>query len=219
MKYDWSEERVRDAVSKSLNYCDSLRALGVPVRGNNIATLKNNIKKYEIDTSHFTGRVYEKGPISRRYKSALEYLKDGTRIQSNKLREKIVAEGIKDYKCDCCGVSEWNGKPITLQLHHIDGDDTNNSIDNIRLLCPNCHSQTVNYRGNKTEKKRYYCPNCGREIVKNSKYCPACAASRRRKIPISDDELMEEFGIVKNRFVLAKKYGVSEAAIRKHLKK
>lgn len=59
---------------------------------------------------------------------------------------------IRPYKCECCGLSEWNKLPITLQAHHIDGDRTNNVLDNLSLLCPNCHSQTDNF-GSKNIKK------------------------------------------------------------------
>ena len=50
-----------------------------------------------------------------------------------------------EYKCYCCGIDEWNGKAITLQIDHIDGDPTNNTINNVRWLCPNCHTQTDNW--------------------------------------------------------------------------
>lgn len=220
MKYDWSERRVRDAVNNSFNYCDTLRFLGVPVRGNNISTLKNNIKKYKIDIAHFTGRIYKRGPVTNQYIPAQDYLgKSARHIQSGRLRRKLISEGIKDYKCDSCGISEWNGKEITLQLHHIDGDETNNQLDNIQFLCPNCHSQTVNYRGNKTMKSRNYCMDCGIEIGRQSKRCPKCSANNRRKLPISNEELIAEYAEIKNSVALAKKYGVSEAAIRKHIGK
>lgn len=52
---------------------------------------------------------------------------------------------IRGHKCECCGNTEWLGKPINLQVHHIDGDKTNNTLDNLQLLCPNCHSYTDNF--------------------------------------------------------------------------
>lgn len=66
-----------------------------------------------------------------------------------KLKERLVKEGLKKYECECCGITEWNGKPISLQLHHINGIHNDNRLSNLQLLCPNCHSQTENFAGTK----------------------------------------------------------------------
>lgn len=67
--------------------------------------------------------------------------------QTNKLRIRLINEGIKEHKCESCGIEEWMNNPISLELDHIDGDRTNHTLDNLRILCPNCHSQTSTYRG------------------------------------------------------------------------
>jgi len=69
----------------------------------------------------------------------------------------------RGYACECCGISEWNGNSITLEVDHIDGQSTNNDVNNLRLICPNCHSQTDTYKnrnkGNgKSYRKKYYMP-------------------------------------------------------------
>ena len=74
-------------------------------------------------------------------------------IQSNKVRKKILEEGIKEYRCECCGLTEWLGNPIPLELHHKDGDKTHNEINNYELLCPNCHAFTDSYRGKNCRKE------------------------------------------------------------------
>lgn len=61
---------------------------------------------------------------------------------------------MKEYKCEECGLTEWNNKKISLELHHIDGDRTNNIIENLQLLCPNCHSQTKNFRSKKLNGRK-----------------------------------------------------------------
>lgn len=83
-----------------------------------------------------------------------EYLKNSKDIQSNKVRKKILEEGIKPYKCECCGHSEWMGLPIPLELHHKDGDRNHNEISNYELLCPNCHALTDSYRGKNSRKDK-----------------------------------------------------------------
>ena len=73
--------------------------------------------------------------------------------QSFKLKNRLIKEGIKENKCECCGISEWNGKPLNLELHHIDGNSCNHLLDNLQLLCPNCHSQTDNFRSKNIKHK------------------------------------------------------------------
>lgn len=72
--------------------------------------------------------------------------------QSNKLRQRLLKEGIKKHKCEACGITEWLDHPAPLELDHIDGNRHNHKLDNIRLLCPNCHSQTDTYRGKNTKR-------------------------------------------------------------------
>lgn len=67
--------------------------------------------------------------------------------QSNKLRTRLIQEGIKTHKCEWCGNKEWRGKPISLEVDHINGIRNDHKLENLRLLCPNCHAQTNTYRG------------------------------------------------------------------------
>ena len=63
------------------------------------------------------------------------------------LRKRLLAEGLKRNECERCGINRWRGKPLCLQLHHINGDGRDNRLENLQLVCPNCHSQTDNYGG------------------------------------------------------------------------
>jgi 5-methylcytosine-specific restriction endonuclease McrA len=74
-------------------------------------------------------------------------------FQTFKLKNRLLKEGILENKCAICGIETWNHKQINLELDHIDGDRVNHALVNLRLLCPNCHSQTDTYRSkNKTQK-------------------------------------------------------------------
>ena len=77
----------------------------------------------------------------------LEYLEKSKDIQSNKVRKKLLEEGYKEYRCECCGLTEWLNEPIPLELHHKDGNRFHNELSNYELLCPNCHARTDSYRG------------------------------------------------------------------------
>ncbi|GJM17216.1 MAG: hypothetical protein DHS20C13_25430 [Thermodesulfobacteriota bacterium] len=66
--------------------------------------------------------------------------------QTFKLKKRLIDEGYKKNECEKCGISSWNGKEINCELHHINGKRSDHSFDNLKMLCPNCHSQTINYR-------------------------------------------------------------------------
>lgn len=109
----------------------------------NYNTLKRLIKENNIDISHFkrqNNKQQEKHDLDF-------YLQQGTTITSFRLKQKLLNEGKKQNICEKCGCTEWLGVPIKLELHHINGDNTDNRIENIQLLCPNCHSYTDNYGG------------------------------------------------------------------------
>jgi Zn finger protein HypA/HybF involved in hydrogenase expression len=67
--------------------------------------------------------------------------------QTFKLKNRLIKEGIKENACDICSIREWNGNSINMQLDHIDGDPHNHKLNNLRMICPNCHSQTLTYCG------------------------------------------------------------------------
>jgi 5-methylcytosine-specific restriction endonuclease McrA len=76
-----------------------------------------------------------------------KYLSNEFPIHSYKLKNRLIKEGIFNAICSSCKLDEWLGKPIALELDHINGNSSNNNLDNLRLLCPNCHAQTDTYRG------------------------------------------------------------------------
>ena len=82
-----------------------------------------------------------------------QYLIESQDVQTNKVRKKLINEGLKPYRCESCGLKEWLGNPIPLELHHKDGDRTHNELSNYELLCPNCHAFTDSYRGKNSRKK------------------------------------------------------------------
>ena len=113
-------------------------------------TLNRYLEKMGIN---YEGNQSGKGQPKRMPEMSLEeYLSQSIDIQSNKVRTKLLEEGYKEYKCECCGLTTWLGQPIPLELHHIDGNRNNNTLENYQLLCPNCHAFTDSYRGKNCTK-------------------------------------------------------------------
>lgn len=117
----------------------------------------NTFKKYAIKFGCYKPNQGGKGVKGEPCPSAynLQDILNGKHpeYQSFKLKNRLIKEGIKENKCECCGISEWNGKPLNLELHHIDGNSCNHLLDNLQLLCPNCHSQTDNFRSKNIKHK------------------------------------------------------------------
>jgi len=139
-------------------------------------TLNSYLTKMGLE---YVGNQGAKGIKSdKRRILALDYAKTDS-CRSAVLKIKLVEEGYLENICVKCGnEGEWLGESITLELDHIDGDRFNNDLKNLRILCPNCHSQTPTFRGRgNIRKKISYC-ECGNKKQKNSKCCITCYNNR-----------------------------------------
>ena len=120
----------------------SFRALAIKLgyvgdSGSNIAAVKAVVEKYHFDISHFTGPGWKKNNFD------YSRFRKGNHIKSAEATKAIAYK--RGWKCENCGNTEWLGQKIPLQTHHIDGDSENNELENLQLLCPNCHALTENY--------------------------------------------------------------------------
>ena len=143
---NYSLEEFQQICNESESVREVVQKLGyAPNGGGTAARIKRDIENNNIDISHFTGQAHTKN--IGKYKTPIEdYLTNKVKITSHKLRLRLLKEGIFEYKCACCGNSEWLGQPIPLELHHKDGNKDNNSLDNLELRCPNCHYFTETYK-------------------------------------------------------------------------
>lgn len=138
------------------------------------------------------------------------------------LKRRLIQENIIEDKCSECSLSKvWNNKPINLQLDHINGIRNDNRIENLRLLCPNCHSQTHTFAGRNLPIK-YSCLDCGARISKENTRCKKCSSIlngiKSRKFEITKEELInliKQYPMTKVGSIL----GVSDNAVRKRCKR
>lgn len=150
-KVDWQNRSFLEKIIKSsFCYSDVLIKLKLRTVGRNNETLKKWIDYHKIDISHFDS-----------YRSRLKLLHEKntiplTEILSGKhpqyktyhLKQRLLKEGLKKNCCEQCGLTNiWNNKPIAIQLDHINGNSTDHRLENLRMLCPNCHSQTATFAG------------------------------------------------------------------------
>ena len=141
------KEKLNEIVKGSKTIAEVMRKLGYSAnRGNSYGPFKAYLNENNIDYSHFLGKA---NGLAKNEIFPLEEIlvKDSKYTNMTSLKRRVLKAKLIDYKCAICGINEWLGKEIILQLDHINGDNRDNRIENLRLLCPNCHSQTETYCG------------------------------------------------------------------------
>lgn len=144
---NYDRQTLEQIVKESFSMREVARKLGYAQDGGGtIQSLKNMCQELNLDISHFKGKGWNKS----------NYKYDSFQPYSSKSRGKTTQNALialRGRKCEHCGLTQWLEQPINLQIHHIDGDHTNNSLDNLQLLCPNCHSYTPNFCKNINQKR------------------------------------------------------------------
>ena len=146
-KVHYTKELLEENVKDCYSFAELCRRLGLKPEGSNPKTVRKKMDEFGIDYSHFTGKGWHKNPANPIYREKyLPNLCEHSSLSSTNARLLAYRLGLKENKCEICGTSEWLGNPIQCELHHINGDPTDNRIENLQILCPNCHSQTDNFR-------------------------------------------------------------------------
>ncbi|HEY0005523.1 MAG TPA: HNH endonuclease signature motif containing protein [Pyrinomonadaceae bacterium] len=143
----YTEQQLVDAIKNSSSLAQTLNKLGVAPYGGNYVILRRAIKHFNLNTSHFTGQLWNKGQIIGPKQPLQKYLNNELQISSTKLKKRLLSEGLLKAQCSSCANMSWLDQPIPLELDHINGDHHDNTFSNLRLLCPNCHALTPTYRG------------------------------------------------------------------------
>jgi len=225
--WDVPEQEFKETFYSSHTLTEMLTRFGLSATGGaNFKILKQRIAEDGLDLSILIEK--ERAKRKRQFAKLHEVqtipleeilVENSTYNCTSSLKSRLLKEGLLEDKCAICGQeNSWNGKPLSLQLDHKNGNHTDNRIENLHILCPNCHSQTDTYAG-KANKREYFCSECGDKITKHSKSgrCLKCVAKSRRKVARPSKEVLlrltEEFGFCE----VGRRYGVTDNAIRRWL--
>jgi hypothetical protein len=162
-----TEEAIRKAAKESKSIAEMCRMLDLIAAGGNYGSVKRRLVRYDIDTSHFTGRGWNKDNFSDEPNNKIS------------IKKKLIRE--RGHQCEKCQNSVWLELPITLELEHIDGNNSNNEENNLLLLCPNCHAQTKTWRRAKFSldgNPKKICPSCEGSKAVKSKTCFSCRSKQ-----------------------------------------
>lgn len=153
---NYSEEELKSLIASCTSIAELGRKLGVSSR--NVYNVGERLKDlYPEEFAHYTGQGWKKDNYD------YSVFRKGIKFNS-RMRKPLIH--LRGHKCEHCKNTEWLGKPIPLEVHHIDGDDMNNEMDNLALVCPNCHALTDNYRGKNSANRCYVSDDKILEVIK-----------------------------------------------------
>lgn len=169
--YKLSDEQFAELIKNSSNISEVLFKLGYSIKGNSwgFSQVRRRMSELRLDQSDFKGKSVVKNNIASEIKSE-DILKENCKHQRTMLRRYVIKHKLIPYKCAICGCTEWNGKTLSLELDHINGINNDNRLENLRFLCPNCHSQTSTYgsRNKQVNESKYSIPDDLRKLVEST---------------------------------------------------
>jgi RNA polymerase subunit RPABC4/transcription elongation factor Spt4/5-methylcytosine-specific restriction endonuclease McrA len=213
----FTKEELALAVANSLTIRSALTKLGCQSnQGHYYKVFHKLCQEYGIDYTHFN--PYNAQDRSRKPLR----LEANTHHSSHDLKKRLVREGLLEYRCLICGnAGEWQERQISLQLDHINGIHTDNRLENLRILCPNCHAQTETF-GNKRKKIVKLCKVCKIKINKQSTFCRFCvpktSSQYQKRYDIPREELLSCSQGATTYSEITKRYGISANGIKRRIK-
>lgn len=219
-KVKYSKELMEEAAKNAYSITQVCKNIGLSPVGGNLNTVKKKLQLYNIDTSHFTGQRWNKG-LKHINKTAIykleDILQENINYSSDTLKKRLIAEGYKESKCEVCGYEE------NLELHHINGNHYDNHLENLQILCPNCHAKTDNFRNRNSKKEQNLinlsdkykkdhmciCKNCNKEFYsdrtdRTRKFCcRECYTEYLKRIQSGENlELLQDNTNIENVLLL-----------------
>ena len=131
-KVNYTKELLEDKVKDCYSFAELCRRLGLKPEGSNPKTVRKKMDEFGVDYSHFTGKAWNKNPENPIYRGKyLPNLSEHSFLSSSNVKALVYRLKLKENKCEICGISEWLGNPLICEIHHINGDSTDNRIENL----------------------------------------------------------------------------------------
>lgn len=252
----YTKEFLEPKVKEVTSMTALIESIGLKLTGGSYRLLKQRINQHGISIDHFIGHGWSKG-LTKETSDTLNKNSLKTRtphekvfcinsgFNSSKLKYRLLDLGWED-KCNICGLKDWLGNPITLHVDHINGISGDNRLENLQIICPNCHQQTETW-GNKKDKGSMVkllntpdlgsgaeglvgwslttptkkCIDCDKKCSCNATRCKSCEAIRKNnniKKRVSKEQLILDLKDLKTYVEISKKYNVSDVSIKKWCK-
>ncbi len=221
----YSEDQARDAVAGAISFSDALRRLGMRPAGGNHQTLKKYVRLWDISTAHFDAAVAR---TRRPARPLAEVLVAGSSYSRGSLKKRLFSEGLKERVCELCGQDEqWHGRRMALILDHINGVATDNRLENLQIVCPNCAATLDTHCGRNILPAREcaVCREPFQPTIREQRHCSKSCSARsepNRARAVRDrsvarppyEQLLAEIAET-SWSAVGRKYGVSDNAVRK----
>lgn len=214
-----SDKLFAEAVAAETSLAGALRRLQLATSGRTYTSGRARIRRLELDTSHFVNGTALRSEQARLGANELLVLgaPGSRRRPAHLLRRALLELGVPET-CTACGLEAcWQGKPLRLDIDHVNGQPHDNRRRNLRFLCPNCHRQTSTWGSRKVVRR---CADCGAPITKNATRCPQDsirARERTTKIAWPTIAELEDLLASMSREAVGRQLGVTGAAVKKHL--
>lgn len=233
----FSNQQFINVIKNSYSIKQVLELLKLPYAGSSYRTFNILARQLKADYSHFTGQGHLKGKThnwNKKIPLNKILIENSTYNNGNNLKKRLFKADLLENKCNRCSISKWQNESLSLHLDHINGIPDDNRIENLRLLCPNCHSLTPTYAGKniklnrkqKTPKKPRQpkpdkqCADCQKKISLKATKCKSCTGKcRPTKIQWPPTKQLIKMVERTSFMAVARKLNISDNAIRKRIKK
>jgi len=215
----WTDAQLRTAIAASRNFAEVCAKLGLTSQRNRVVVERT--RTLGLDTMHFTSQT-TRGEKRQNAVTLDDILTNKRPFESSYVKKRLLKAGLLTYHCYECKLVEWRGKPLTLELDHIDGNNQNNALNNLRLLCPNCHAQTPTFRGRNITQRMtktlvYRCEKCEKQISCGARFCRSCAPKRSKPREWPPDTELQMLVETLGPLATSRRLGVSRHVLHEHL--